>query len=456
MNFNFNLHNGISALNSSGKTFSQSFLNSSNLEIKRPSMTPPKSKPLEQPSLPLTKKGLVPYTSDSSDEETTKDDEDKACDKNITKKDDVLKENTSNSSQEKASLQNINSKPNNFQYNSLPEINNVSVPLTMKVKATTSSWHVIETSLRSPSVASGSSTNSVNSTTEWTVTDSGSEIHHSKLFNHHSKLKNKCTSNNVHSTSTKGVITQNGNDKNQRMEMDNKDNKTSVESNSKAEQSILKKLDNESEAALKDKSEKDDVVSSKSHEEKVDKVNDEIQDSKQKGNGNERINVSPVKEKKEHKHKIANGFSDSDSESEYKKLKKKRKKKKKKKKHKKKHRTSSSSDESSSNEDNQLEWVERTKETMEKEHKHLTKSEHIKQEHTKSEHIKQEHTKSEHIKQEHTKSEHIKHWDEGVRDLTGKRKRNDESSDNHQREFEFNQSFDIPLRGYTDKGKLSV
>lgn len=423
---NFNLHNGISSLNSSGKTFSQSFLNSSNLEIKRPSMTPPKSKPLEsQPSLPLTKKGLVPYTSDSSDEETTKDDEDKACDKNITKKNDVLKENTSSSSQEKASLQNINSKPNNFQYNSLPEINNVSVPLTMKVKATTSSWHVIETSLRSPSVASGSSTNSVNSTTEWTVTDSGSEIHHSKLFNHHSKLKNKCTSNNnVHSTSTKGVITQNGNDKNEGMQMDNKNNKSSVESNSKVEQSILKKLDNESEAALKDKSEKDDILSSKLHEEKVDKVNDEIQDSKQKGNGNEKINVSPVKEKKEHKHKIANGFSDSDSDSEYKKLKKKRKKKKKKK-HKKKHRTSSSSssDESSSNEDNQLEWVERTKETMEKEHKHITKS------------------------------EHIKHWDEGVRDLTGKRKRNDESSDNHQREFEFNQSFDIPSRGYTDKGK---
>lgn len=94
--------------------------------------------------------------------------------KDENKKDIVIQESEENnfvSNKHKITYDNYVKKSVNVHRISSPSVNTVdSLQVTTKVKSTFP-WHVSDASLHSPSVASGSSTNSVNSTADWTVTD---------------------------------------------------------------------------------------------------------------------------------------------------------------------------------------------------------------------------------------------------------------------------------------------
>ncbi|CAG2162257.1 unnamed protein product [Oppiella nova] len=317
-------------------------------------------------------------------------------------------------------------------------------PITIaKVKATTSSWHVVEScGHRSPSITSNSSTNSVNSTTEWTVSDCSKEFNGTPTPRAKHKHRNKqqlngcpasgLTNGNVTpqlngcpaSGLTNGNVTPVLSTKQKLPQSEPQSNgKTQSPSNAGISDAVNHSSDNFVDKNYSNKASDSERLSPKKNDLKPEnrslvhssvESNDWTDSSHQRdGNLDRRLNggshrspndsgrdCKPRDKKQERSHsKSANNSSDDESDAHDKsgshkhekrkrrkhrshssdsdemeekiiltiKHKKKKKKKMKKKKHKK--RDMSGSDESGddSGDDNGLQWVERTKETVEKE-----------------------------------------------------------------------------------------
>lgn len=463
-NNNYSLHNGnfsshTTKLNSS--TISPKMITCDG--IKHPqSLNKQKQKNLESSNLSI--KGLVPYASDSSDEESYKQMSNSNgsvdCDKDKNRKlstgnhkssVDEMEHNSSNTEK----LDNSSHKNNSISSQNIPNFrinlnnnhNNSNstepmscaplAPITLKVKATTSSWHVVETALRSPSVASGSSTNSVNSTTEWTISECLPECNsnqHSKHHSHHKhrNKQNRCasiTNGNVKQViSTKNKIPHHLQDideaqyepkstseqsdnafqtqdlKNQlfsdsRLFNVNKNELKSDNENSNINTNQSKSKDNHLMDSVNER-DQSDRRSVSSHRNSNDfegsrETNNRVKETERNHikSYNNSINSSDdssttsshsYEKKKYRKHKLKISHSrktsvcDSDSNDDNNAIKLKHKKKKKKQKKKKHRRRSSSDSESNASSDNQLQWIERTKETVEKErNSSVSKGNHI-------------------------------------------------------------------------------
>ena len=364
-------------------------------------------------------KCLVPYANDSSDEDSPKQTNHSHnhingclnCD-NSHNNDTISKRETNcneNNSQKELKTENalpkvkLNSnqsipspKPKPEKQTNVIPINTSDssscpplAPITLKVKATTSSWQVVETALRSPSIASNSSTNSVNSTTEWTVSDckpdlNGKQSKHQKHKNKNRYLTaNGCVSQLM---STNDEIPQNEQQNSQSKRVANEPFNDLLADNVKSEQKTSHKnqfnvclVNRNSESLDSHSFQKTDHLDAKSissRRSSSDSQKEEKRRSKERdrsrsksGNSEDDKNVlsshrHDKKRKRDSNDSRSDDIRDFESKEERLSLKIKHKKKKKKsKKHKKRERSLSESEES----DDQLQWVERTKETVERE-----------------------------------------------------------------------------------------